>query len=120
MQLHVITVFYEFENCVFVKIKNMTSKQVYISGHFSFFNYSRSGVEKSIVCVARVVHLLLWTRNFFHLTCPWTSEKILYLCVYFQILIAIKIESLQTYCYLISEFRIVVKFLQNVKHESCS
>jgi len=76
-------------------------------------------VAKSIVRVARVVHLLLRTRNFFQLTCPWTSEKILYLCVYFQIIVA-KMESLQTYYYLISEIRIIVKVLQSVKHESCS
>ena len=35
-------------------------------------------------------------------------------------MIAAKIESLQTDYYFISEIRIVVKVLQNVKHESCS
>ena len=58
------------------------------------------------------------TRSFFQFTCPWTSEKS-YLCVCFQ-MIAIKLESLQTYYYFISEIPIIVKVLQNVKHESCS
>jgi len=40
--------------------------------------HSPPGVAKSIVRVVRVVHLLLRTSNFFQLTCPWTSEKILY------------------------------------------
>ena len=79
----------------------------------------KSGVAKSIVHVVRVVHLLPQTSNFLQLTCPWTSEKILYLCVYFQI-IAAEIESLQTYHYFISEIWIIVKVLQNVKYESCS
>ena len=78
-----------------------------------------NGVAKSIVRDVRVVHLLLWTSNIFQLTCPWTREKILYLCVYFQMMAA-RIESLQTYYYFISEIGIVVKVLQNVKHESCS
>ena len=43
-----------------------------------------TGVAKSIVRVARVVHLLLRTSNFFQLTCPWTSENILYLRVFFE------------------------------------
>jgi len=46
-------------------------------------------------------------------------KKILYLCVYFQ-MVAAKIKSLQTYSYFISEIRIIVKVLHNVKHESCS
>ena len=67
-----------------------------------------AGVEKSIVRVVRVVHLLLRTRHFFQLTCPWTSEKsYIYVFIF-------KIESLQTYYYFISEIRIVVKVLQNV------
>ena len=42
-----------------------------------------SGVAKSIVRVVRVVHLLLRTRNFFQLTCPWTSEKnLLSMCLF--------------------------------------
>ena len=60
-------------------------------------------MAKSIVCV---VHLLLRTSNFFQLTCAWTSEKILYLSVYFQ-MIAAEIESLQTHHYFILEIRII-------------
>ena len=37
--------------------------------------WSHPGVAKSIVRVVRVVHFLIWTNNFFQLTCPWTSEK---------------------------------------------
>jgi len=71
-------------------------------------------VAKSIIRAVRVVHLLLRTRNFFQLTCPWTSKKsYTYLCVCFQ-MIATKIESLQTYYYFISEIRIIVKVLQKV------
>ena len=44
----------------------------------------QAGVAKSIVRVVRVVHLLLRTSNFFQLTCPWTSENILYLCVFIE------------------------------------
>ena len=36
---------------------------------------SESRVAKSSVHVVRVVHLLFPTRNFFQLTCLWTSEK---------------------------------------------
>ena len=63
------------------------------------YQCSHPGVAKSIV---RVVHLLLRTSNILKLTCPWKREKILYLCVYFQ-MIAAEIESLQTYHYFISE-----------------
>ena len=44
---------------------------------------STPGVAKSIVRVVRVVHLLPWTRNFFQLTCPWTSEKnLIFMCLF--------------------------------------
>ena len=35
-------------------------------------------------------------------------------------MIAAEIESLQIYHYFISEIRIILNVLQNVKHESCS
>ena len=35
-------------------------------------------------------------------------------------MISAEMESLQTYRFFVSEIRIVVKVLQNVKHESCS
>jgi len=52
--------------------------QSHVMFHANHMWYSMpitSGVAKSIVRVVRVVHLLLRTRNFFQLTCPWTSEK---------------------------------------------
>ena len=33
-----------------------------------------SGVAKSNVRVARVVHLLVWATDFFQLSCPWTTS----------------------------------------------
>jgi len=42
-----------------------------------------------------------------------------YLCVYFQ-MISDEMQSLETYRYFVSDIWIVVKVLQNVKHESCS
>ena len=35
-----------------------------------------TGVAKSNVRVARVVHLLVWATDFFQLSCPWTTSRV--------------------------------------------